>query len=198
MTFRIFDGFPEVKYGISQKKDGPMNIQTAGDAGLEGVARDNRKRFLGNCGIAGDIFLPNLVHGNEIKIVNPKNCRERLTGDGFLTSSDNLFLTVTVADCFPLYFCDPVRRVVGLAHAGWRGVGKNIVRNMLQVFINSFGSRPADICLGIGPGIRQCHFVAYRDKLNALPPRDLEAVGGLLAHKQFIEERSDGELAIDL
>lgn len=174
-----------------------MNIKVSGNVDLEKAMEGNRKRFFESRGISGDIFLPSLVHGNEVKIINRENCGRRLTGDGFLTNCRNLFLTVTVADCFPLYFYDPVRRVIGLAHAGWRGVGKNIVRNMVQAFANSFGSRPADIRLGIGPGIRQCHFVICRDKLSNLPPREIEVLNGLLAHKSFIEERRR-ELAIDL
>lgn len=198
MIFNIFKDFSELKYGISQKGDGPMNIKIARDVDLEKAAENNRRQFLKNRDITDNIFLPNLVHGSEVRLVNLNNCGERLTGDGFLSNFNNLFLTVTVADCFPLYFYDPAKEVIGLAHNGWRGVGKNIVRNMISAFRNLFGSRPEDIRLGIGPGIRRCHFTVYLDKINALKPDEPEAVSGLMGYKSFMEELENGKFAIDL
>ena len=61
------------------------------------------------------------------------------------------------ADCIPLLFADPVARVIGAAHAGWRGtvggVAKNVVARMVEL-----GARPDDIRVALGPIIGACCF----------------------------------------
>ena len=42
-------------------------------------------------------------------------------GDGHITRQPGLLLTVTLADCVPVFIADPVHRAVALLHAGWRG-----------------------------------------------------------------------------
>ena len=57
-------------------------------------------------------------------------------------------------------------RVVGLAHAGWRGVSGNIVGKMVAKIKLEFAYNPEDLMATIGPGIRQCHFEVKEDVLN--------------------------------
>ncbi|MGL4523126.1 MAG: polyphenol oxidase family protein, partial [Bacilli bacterium] len=59
------------------------------------------------------------------------------------------------ADCVPLYFFDPVRKAIGLAHAGWKGTCLNICERMYQTFIDR-GSVAEDIHMAIGPHIGNC------------------------------------------
>ena len=65
-----------------------------------------------------------------------------------------MLLTVTVADCFPVYFYDPKTKTIGIAHSGWRGT----VGNIAGITIKAMGSSAADILVGVGPGIQACHF----------------------------------------
>ena len=168
MDFKIFKNFPELHYGISEKKDGFMNVKPMGSPEEDLVAGENGQRFYEKNGIdSGKVFTPYLVHGNRVAIVSKNNLRERLRADCFVTSVPGIVLTVTVADCFPLYFYDPVRRAVGLAHAGWRGIVKNIVENAVQKFKEAFGSNPNDILLAIGPGIQKCHFTVKSDVIDS-------------------------------
>jgi polyphenol oxidase len=61
-----------------------------------------------------------------------------------------------VADCVPLLLFDPVKKVVAVIHAGWRGTVQHITSNTIKVMIDRFGSNPADILAGIGPSIGPC------------------------------------------
>jgi YfiH family protein len=76
--------------------------------------------------------------------------------DGVVSNVPSLVVAVTSADCVPLLLWDPVRQVVGLAHAGWRGsalgVGERVVATMTSVF----GCRQRDIVAAIGPSIGPC------------------------------------------
>ncbi len=56
--------------------------------------------------------------------------------DGLITDRPGICLVTSYADCVPLYFVDPVRKVIGLSHSGWRGtvgkIGKHTVELMQE------------------------------------------------------------------
>ena len=66
-------------------------------------------------------------------------------------------MVVYAADCVPVYFVDPVRRAIGLAHAGWRGAAAGMPQVMVRRMAEEFGSRPEDLLAAVGPSIcREC------------------------------------------
>ncbi len=73
--------------------------------------------------------------------------------DGHATASPGLLLTVTVADCIPLYLVDPVRRAIALLHSGWRGTAGGILERGIAVLVERSGTRVADLLLHCGVGI---------------------------------------------
>ncbi|UKS30264.1 peptidoglycan editing factor PgeF [Paenibacillus sp. HWE-109] len=104
------------------------------------------------------------VHGNEVTIVS---LEERGSGrasreaaiqakDGFITKETGIVLCAQFADCVPLFFYDPIKRVVGLAHAGWKGTVLNISKATIALMTNTFGSSASDIRTAIGPSIGAC------------------------------------------
>jgi polyphenol oxidase len=72
--------------------------------------------------------------------------------DGHATATPGLLLAVTAADCVPVFLLDPVRRVVGLLHAGWRGTAGGILARGLGV-LGENGSRVSDVLIHLGPSI---------------------------------------------
>ncbi len=76
--------------------------------------------------------------------------------DALITNQTNLFLLACFADCTPLLFCDPVQRAVGIAHAGWQGTVKQIGAATVRALTETFGSRPADLRVVIGPSAVPC------------------------------------------
>ncbi len=75
--------------------------------------------------------------------------------DGLLTDMPGLCLATFYADCVPLYFVDPVRNVIGLAHSGWRGTVEQMGAHMVRAMRERFGCRPEDMFAAIGPSICQ-------------------------------------------
>ena len=73
--------------------------------------------------------------------------------DAFITDEENVVLQTFHADCAPIFFVDPVRRAVGLAHAGWLGTLREIARVCVERMTAEFGTDPADIVAAIGPSI---------------------------------------------
>ncbi|MGI8564354.1 MAG: peptidoglycan editing factor PgeF [Candidatus Dormibacter sp.] len=92
------------------------------------------------------------VHGSRVARVDEPQDLVPQT-DGLVTDRVGLGLLVTAADCYPVLLFDPVRRAVGLAHAGWRGTAAGIAAKVVGTLALHFGSRPADLLAGLGPGI---------------------------------------------
>lgn len=73
--------------------------------------------------------------------------------DGHVTRLSDALLTVTVADCVPVFVADPVRGAVGLLHAGWRGVAEGVVEGGIGAMATSFGTAPADLHVHLGAAV---------------------------------------------
>ena len=64
--------------------------------------------------------------------------------DGHADLNKGILLTVTVADCIPVYLLDPVKKAVALLHAGWRGIAGRILPRV-ETLGEAVGSDPADL-----------------------------------------------------
>jgi len=78
--------------------------------------------------------------------------------DALSTHTRGLPLLVRVADCGPVYFYDAVRHVIALAHSGRKGTEGNIVGETIAHLEKTYGSRPADLVVQLGPCIRPPHY----------------------------------------
>jgi|GEM_PF-2291280 Uncharacterized conserved protein len=104
------------------------------------------------------------VHGNRIvRVTAQDRGRGRLARetafpatDGMHTDVPNVLLAAFFADCVPLFFLDPVRRVIGIAHAGWRGTVLDVAGEMVRSLAVHYGTRPRDLRVAIGPSIGPC------------------------------------------
>jgi YfiH family protein len=78
--------------------------------------------------------------------------------DIILTDKPEVTLYMRFADCVPLLFHDPVKRVVGIAHAGWQGTAKDVAGATVRAMGSRYGSKPNDVYAAIGPSIGQDHY----------------------------------------
>lgn len=153
-------GFSTRLGGVSEGCYSSLNLSfTRGDS--EDAVRENYRRIAAAIGVKCE----NMVFSQQTHTINVRVVTEQDRGmgftrpveytdvDGLVTNVPDICLVTFYADCVPLYFVDPVKRVIGLSHSGWRGtvgkIGKETVRMMRQ----QFGSNPADILAAIGPSI---------------------------------------------
>ena len=117
-----------------------------------------------------------IVHGNEVIEVGAEwkhdhdELRDpgfRRRGDALMTQEPGIFLLVSYADCLPVLYFDPVQRVIALAHAGWRGTTLGIAGQTVRALAERFGSRPADLLVGLAPAIGSCCYEVGPDVLEA-------------------------------
>lgn len=73
-------------------------------------------------------------------------------GDAIVTDQAGVLLTITVADCVPVFMVDPQRRLLGLAHAGWRGIAAGVVGATLEA-MRRLGASAESLYVHLGPAI---------------------------------------------
>ena len=95
------------------------------------------------------------VHGSLTRIHRDAPAGPQVVGegDGHATRVAGVLLTITIADCVPVFIADPVRKAVGLLHAGWRGTAAEVVQSGIGALERTFGSRPDDMAVHLGPAI---------------------------------------------
>ncbi len=96
------------------------------------------------------------VHGGHVIVATDTRDAIIPACDGLVTDRTGVALVMRSADCLPIIAYDPTRRLIGLAHAGWRGVKARLPAQLVMVLTRRCGSRPTDLRLAIGLGIGPC------------------------------------------
>lgn len=135
-------------------------MRLTSDPALRKAIEAARKKFFEKKGLDyGRTISADLVHGGEVALVGEEEAGKIISKcDGLASRSKNIYLALTVADCLPIFFFDPARQAVGLAHAGWRGLRSEIILRVVEKMVGSYGCRREDILAGIGPGICAQHY----------------------------------------
>lgn len=192
-------GFSTRIGGISEGYLGSMNLSFTRGDDPERV-RENFKRIADAIGFcAEDLVLSSQIHDTKIRVVKREDkgdgiLRETMPGiDGLVTDEPGIPLYTSYADCVPLLFYDPARRVIAMAHSGWRGTVAKIGAKMIHFMEEHYGSRPGDIIAAIGPSIcKKCYEVS----------EDVaEAFAGIFSkeeQKLVFESKGGGKYQLDL
>jgi YfiH family protein len=101
----------------------------------------------------GGVVLGNQVHGTAVKAVGEAEGWIQIEGiDGWLTISPSILLTITIADCIPVYLVAPGKGVA-LLHAGWRGTAGGILDRGMERLLAATEVGPSDLVMHCGVGI---------------------------------------------
>ena len=113
------------------------------------------------------LILPDQYHSNKCTIVGKSN--KNYQCDGLVTNNPNIILGVTTADCLPVILIDQKKKIIGICHAGWRGLTNGIIENTLKKMIK-LDSRGKDIQVFIGPCIRKMSYEVSNSFIKGLKP----------------------------
>ena len=103
-------------------------------------------------------------HSNKIVVVSNEETDKMIRNcDGLVTNDSKFCLRISVADCIPLAIYDPVTNSIGLAHAGWRGLYKGIIKNLVCAMKSNFSASPENLLAEIGPHICPKHYEVKKD-----------------------------------
>ena len=119
--------------------------------------------FSGREGLSADEVLPaselcRLVQTHSADVVRVRGPIDRtVEGDALVTDLGGLLLGIVTADCAPVLFADPAAKVIGAAHAGWRGAHGGVLENTLAA-MEALGASRGRIVAAIGPTIAQASY----------------------------------------
>ena len=115
--------------------------------------------------------------------------------DGHATGSAGVLLTVTVADCVPVYLIDPAARRIALLHAGWRGTAAGMIRAGVEM-LQAHGSEPGDLLMHCGVAICGRCYEVGPEVFEALDLPSSEADGRGLVDLRTVLERQGRALGV--
>uniref|UniRef100_A0A4W5L1Q8 Laccase (multicopper oxidoreductase) domain containing 1 n=1 Tax=Hucho hucho TaxID=62062 RepID=A0A4W5L1Q8_9TELE len=101
-------------------------------------------------------------HGSDVWVMGKEE--EPHDYDGIVTNQRGVVIAAPGADCMPLLFTDPVARVIGVAHAGWKGTLMGVAMATVNAMVMGFGSRACDVTVVIGPSVGACCFTLEREQ----------------------------------
>lgn len=178
----IFRQFPEIIFGfstkLSQTSNPPFYFNLSYSVGDEReIVDSNRRLFFNEIGLNDKmISYQKQVHEDNINLVDSfGSCGE---SDALITTTKNLGLAISSADCPAVFIYDPVRKLIAAIHSGWKGTEKQIVRKTVQKLKNEFKCHPANLFCYIGPSISKINYQVGEDV-------------AVRFNKQFIEIRNN-------
>ena len=163
-TGMVRHGFSTRLGGVSSGEFESMNFNTTRGDSLDHV-EENFRRFCGAIGCDWDLA----VMSHQTHTVNVEKVTADMVTkgrsfwekkpfthvDGLVTDVPGAVLITSYADCVPLYFLDPVKKVIGLSHSGWRGTVERMGAVTVAKMQKEYGCDPADILACVGPSICQ-------------------------------------------
>lgn len=164
---RIFNKFPELKFGISTLSGGDgnspylFNLSFRVGDNAENVKR-NRKIFFDKLGISENhVSYQQQTHSvKSNKVEQPAFYRD---SDALYTNRKNNFLAVSIADCIPVFLFEKKKKIVAAIHSGWKGTLNKIATVTTEKIIREFAADARNILAYIGPGISVEHFEVGRE-----------------------------------
>jgi polyphenol oxidase len=151
-------GFFTRSGGVSQGVYATLNGGVGSNDAPAHVA-ENRARMAAALGVAPDRFLTAYqIHSPDaVTVVEPWLNEDRPRADAMVTRTPGLALGISTADCGPVLFADGEARVIGAAHAGWRGALTGVLEATIAA-MEKLGARRERIAVALGPMIRQPNY----------------------------------------
>ena len=125
-TISFLNFFPENV--VTFISDGRCNF--AFQPGTQGLTKKQQTTLQEESGInAKNVFNIKQVHGQRVIVLdgNVPATQKLEEADGIVTNIPNLPIAVRTADCLSVFLCDPIKRCIGVVHAGWKSTKEEIL-----------------------------------------------------------------------
>lgn len=151
----IAHGFGTREGGVSTGIYASLNCGVGSKDNQDHVA-ENRTRFAGHLGITPQALVtPYQFHSADVVVVEePWTRADAPKADAVVTMESGLAIAISTADCVPVLFADAQAKIVGAAHAGWRGALSGVLEATLEA-MERLGAERSQISACIGPAISQ-------------------------------------------
>ncbi len=143
--------------GVSGGLYGSLNTGT-GSADNPDHVRENRRRVAEWMGVEPDLLLTAYqIHSPDVIVAREPFSGERPKVDAIVTDRPGIAVGASSADCGPVLFADPQARVIGAAHAGWKGAFTGVLENTIAT-METLGARRDNIVAVLGPSISAANY----------------------------------------
>ncbi len=175
--------------------DGIYQSLNAGLGSQDDPARiaENRRRMAEQMAVTPEHFLSlHQTHSPDVVVASgPWQSAARPRADALVTRTEGLAIGVTAADCGPILFVDPTARVIGAAHAGWKGALTGVVESTIEA-MEKLGAERSGIVAAIGPLIRQHSYEVGDEFVERFIEADAENA------RFFVPSTREGHAMFDL
>ncbi|MDC7789146.1 peptidoglycan editing factor PgeF [Rhodoplanes sp. TEM] len=162
VTARSLSALPGIRHAFFTREGGVSEglyaSLNAGFGSGDDQARvaENRARMAAAVGVPAENLLSAIqIHSADVIVAEtPWTAAQRPKLDAIVTRTPGLAVCASTADCGPVLFADPEARVVGAAHAGWRGALAGVTDSTIAA-METLGADRSRIVAAIGPMIRQ-------------------------------------------
>ena len=133
----------------------------------------------------------NQKHSDQvIYFKNESSVKNKLTGDAMVSEVKNIGISILTADCAPVFFYDPNKKIIGCAHSGWKGALNGIIKNTVKKF-NELNSNNNDLIAVVGPCINKDNYKVQINFFKKFVDQDK-------INKNFFQKINDGQYNFDL
>ncbi len=109
------------------------------------------------------IAMVSQIHSNKVICIDENNYNLNLEADGMITNVPGIALGIKVADCQAIYLYDPINKVVGNIHSGWKGTLNCILYNAINLMKTKYNCNLENIKVYFCPSICQNCFEVDED-----------------------------------
>lgn len=186
--------------GVSEGHLGSMNLSFHRGDDPEKVM-ENHRRFAGVVGYDyTKLVFSDQVHKTDIYKVTEADAGKGIVRDSDITETDGLMTDVPgiplmtfYADCVPVFFYDPVKKVVAMNHSGWKGTVAKISKCMIERLGDEYGTDPSDLICAVGPSICKDCYEVSEDVADQFKMAYTES-----QVPQIVYPKEDGKYLLDL
>ena len=105
----------------------------------------------------------NQKHSNQvIYFENETSIKNKLSGDAIVSKVKNVGIGILTADCAPIFFYDPNKKIIACVHSGWKGALNGVIKNTVKKF-NELNSNNNDLIAVVGPCINKKNYEVKAD-----------------------------------
>lgn len=162
-----------VSQGIYASLNGGLGSQDAPEN-----VRENRARMAAEVGAAPDHFVSAFqIHSPDVIVAETPWTRETAPrADAIVTRVPGLAIGASTADCGPVLFADPDARVIGAAHAGWKGALVGVLEATVDA-MEKLGAARGRVVAALGPLIRQPNYEVGPEFVTRFTEADADNAG---------------------
>ena len=207
IKFNSFEKIPFIEHGFTTRLGG-VSTGIFSSLNLSFARGDNEENVMENYRIIAEkigydvsrFVTSHQTHTTNIRIISSEDkgkgiikTRDYQDVDGLMTNEKGIVLFTYYADCVPLYFADPVKKVIALSHSGWKGTVNRMGQVTIDKMVSEYGCSRSDIICAVGPSIcRQCYEVS-KDVADAVKAEFTnEEV------EEFLDDKGNDKYQLDL